>query len=313
MSFFAILIALLLEQARPLSYNNMVHSGLRAWSRLVRSNLDAGERAHGWVAWVLAVGVPAVVASVVYWGLWRFSSVLAFVWLTAVLYMTVGFRQFSHHFTDIRQALESGNELAAREKLAQWLRVEAGSLPRAELLRQVIEQAVLAAHRHVFGVLICFGVFWALGLGPAGAIFYRMAEYLSRNWRKRPDGTPSPALRTAARQAWDVVDYVPARITAVGFAIVGNFEESVACWRGEAEQFAPGSDGVLLAATSGALGVRLNRMAANSALVGAEIADGPIRAEPQISHLASAVGLVWRSVVLWMLLLALLTLARWQI
>lgn len=313
MSFFAILIALLLEQSRPLAYNNIVHSGLRAWARLVRRNLDAGERAHGWVAWVLAVGVPALIAGLVYWALWRFSSVLGFAWLTGVLYVTVGFRQFSHHFTDIRQALETGDDLAAREKLAVWLRVDAASLPRAELLRQVIEHAVLAAHRHVFGVLICFGVFWALGLGPAGAVFYRMAEYVSRNWRARPDGTPSPALSHAAQQAWEVVDYVPARITALGFAIVGNFEESVACWRGEAEQFAPGSDGVLLAATSGALGVRLNRLVSNGALVGSETTEGPERAEPQISHLASAVGLVWRSVVLWMLLLALLTVARWQI
>ena len=312
MSFFAILIALLLEQARPLVYNNPVHSGLRAWSRWVRRNLDAGQATHGWVAWILAVGVPALIAGLVYWVLWRFSSVLGFVWLTAVLYVTVGFRQFSHHFTDIRQALEAGDDLVAREKLALWLRVDAASLPRTELLRQVIEHAVLAAHRHVFGVLICFGVFWVLGLGPAGAVFYRMAEYMSRNWRERPDGTPSPALREAARQAWELVDYVPARITALGFAIVGNFEESVACWRGEAEQFAPGSDGVLLAATSGALGVRLNRMASNSALVGEESNEGPARAEPQISHLASAVGLVWRSVVLWMLLLALLTVARWQ-
>ena len=312
MSFFAILIALLLEQARPLSYNNLVHSGLRGWTRLVRRNLDAGESAHGWVAWVLAVGVPALVAGAVYGLLWMFSSVLAFVWLTGVLYVTVGFRQFSHHFTDIRQALETGDELAAREKLAKWLRVEAASLPRTELLRQVIEHAVLAAHRHVFGVLICFGVFWALGMGPAGAVFYRMAEYISRNWRERPDGTPSPALREAAQRAWDIVDYLPARVTALGFAIVGNFEESVACWRGEAEQFAPGSDGVLLAATSGALGVRLNRMGAFPGADGPDSVDSPQRAEPQISHLASAVGLVWRSVVLWMLLLALLTVARWQ-
>lgn len=313
MSFFAILIALLLEQARPLAYSNMVHSSLRAWSRLVRRHFDGGESVHGWFAWSLAVGVPALVAGAVYWVLWPFSSVLGFAWLTAVLYVTVGFRQFSHHFTDIRQALETGDDLAAREKLARWLRVDAASLPRAELLRQVIEHAVLAAHRHVFGVLICFGVFWALGLGPAGAVFYRMAEYLSRNWRERADGTPSPALREAARRAWEAVDYVPARITALGFAIVGNFEESVACWRGEAEQFAPGSDGVLLAATSGALGVRLNRLASNSALVGEDTVEAPSRAEPQISHLASAVGLVWRSVVLWMLLLALLTVARWQI
>ena len=307
MSFFAILIALLLEQARPLAYDNPVHSALRGWARTVRRNLDAGQASHGWLSWVLAVGVPAAVAGGVYWALWWFSSVLAFAWMVAVLYVTVGFRQFSHHFTGIRQALEAGDDTAAREQLAAWLRVDVASLPRTELLRQVIEQSVLAAHRHVFGVLALFVVGWMLGLGPAGAVLYRMAEYLPRNWRERPDGTPSVALRRAAAQAWQWVDHLPARATALGFAVVGNFEEAVASWRGEAERYGAGSDGILLSATSGAIGVRLVTPPEGET---GEEADGTARAEPQIAHLASVVGLVWRSVVLWMLLLALLSLAR---
>ncbi len=297
MGFFAILIALLLEQARPLAYNNVVHAALRGWSRAVRRNLDAGESSHGWVAWGLAVGVPALLVALVHWGLWWFSSVLAFVWMVAVLYVTLGFRQFSHHFSEIRNALEEGNDALAREKLAAWLRVDASSLPRSELLRQVIEHSVLSAHRHVFGVLVCFVVFWALGLGPAGAVFYRSAEYLSRNWRARPDGTPSVALQHAATRAWAFVDHVPARVTALGFAVVGNFEEAVASWRGDAERFAPGSNDVRLTPQ------------ADPSLVPEE-GDPGSRPEPQLAHLGSVVGLVWRAVVLWMLLLALVTLAR---
>ena len=304
MIFFAILLALLIEQAHPLSVDNPVFAGLRHWARLVRRNLDTGQAAHGWVAWVLSTVAPALLAALLYWALWHFSTVLSFLWLVVILYVTLGFRQFSHHFTDIRQALEEGNDALAREKLAQWLHVETTSLPRAELLRQVIEQSVLAAHRHVFGVLACFVVFWLLGLGPAGAVFYRMAEYVSRNWRARPDGSRSAALQRAGALGWDWVDHLPARATALGFAVVGNFEEAVASWRGESERFAPGSDGVVLAATSGAINVRLHARD--------ELADDAVstRPEPQLAHLASAVGLVWRSVVLWMLLLALLTLAH---
>jgi adenosylcobinamide-phosphate synthase len=304
MIFFAILLALLIEQAHPLSVDNPVFAGVRSWTRLVRRNLDTGQVAHGWVAWVLATAGPAMLAALLYWLLWRFSTVLSFVWLVLVLYVTLGFRQFSHHFTDIRQALEEGNDALAREKLAQWLHVETSSLPRAELLRQVIEQSVLAAHRHVFGVLACFVVFWLLGLGPAGAVFYRMAEYVSRNWRARSDGSRSAAIQRAGSQGWYWVDHLPARATALGFAVVGNFEEAVASWRGESERFAPGSDGVVLAATSGAINVRL--YARDDPAEDAVSA----RPEPQLAHLASAVGLVWRSVVLWMLLLALLTLAH---
>jgi adenosylcobinamide-phosphate synthase len=265
------------------------------------------------VAWVLAVGGPTLLTGAVYALLWQFSIVLAFAWMVGVLYVTLGFRQFSHHFSDIRQAMDSGDERLAREKLAQWLRVDAITLPRQELLRQVIVHSVLAAHRHVFGVLVAFVIFWVLGLGPAGAVFYRMAEYLSRNWRARPDGTPSVALQRAAARAWEWVDHVPARMSALGFAVVGNFEEAVASWRGDAERYAPGSDGVVLAATSGALNVRLTAGATDArdaTVLVMDDGDTNARPEPQLAHLGSVVGLVWRSVVLWMLLLALLTLGR---
>ena len=105
MSFFAILLALLIEQARPLSIDNPVFAGLRGWARLVRRNLDTGQVAHGWLAWALATLVPALVSALVYWGLWPFSTVLSFAWLVGVLYVTLGFRQFSHNFTVISQAL----------------------------------------------------------------------------------------------------------------------------------------------------------------------------------------------------------------
>src|SRR3990167_6661327 len=108
--------------------------------------------------------------------------------------------------------------------------------------------------------------------------------------------------------AWDWVDHLPARVTALGFAIVGNFEEAVASWRSDAERFAPGSDGVVLAATSGALNVRLAPLAEGATVP--DDAESGARPEPQLAHLGSVVGLVLRSVVLWMLLLALLTLAR---
>jgi adenosylcobinamide-phosphate synthase len=308
MSFFAILIALLLEQARPLAYDNPVHAALRSWARLLRRNLDAGHPSNGWGAWLLAVGVPSLIVGLVYWGLWSFSWILSFAWMVGVLYVTLGFRQFSHHFSEIRQAMDAGDDAAAREKLAGWLRVDAMSLPRTELLRQVIEHSVLAAHRHVFGVLMCFVVFWVLGLGPSGAIFYRMAEYVARNWRSRPDGSRSEALQRAASQAWTWIDHLPARSTALVFAIVGNFEEAVASWRGEAERYAPGSDGVVLAATSGAMNVRLAPRAESAAELEEEGSGG--RPEPQLAHLGGVVGLVWRAVVLWMLLLALLSVAR---
>jgi adenosylcobinamide-phosphate synthase len=242
------------------------------------------------------------------------------------LYVTLGFRQYSHHFTNIRDALDSGDESSARELLAQWQQVDASQLPRREIVRHVIEYSVLAAHRHVFGVLAWFSVLAAFGFGPAGAVLYRSGEFVNRYWRHRSAVAMQPvsdALQSAAARAWAAIDWLPARTTALAFAVVGSFEDAIDCWRHHAQRFPNDNDGVILAATSGAVNVRLGGEALKTAFSpnssqglrsgGVEmLADSestPGR-DAEVGHLRSIVGLVWRSVVLWMVLLALLTLAR---
>ena len=202
--------------------------------------------------------------------------------------------------------------------------MDASEVPRSEVVRHVIEYSVLAAHRHVFGVLFWFSIFSALGLGPLGAILYRMAEYLSRAWsRKGAEGLQAPTserLQSAAAKAWYVIDWLPARLTALSFAMVGSFEEAIDNWRVYAQRFPNDNDGVILAATAGAINVRLGGEALRrrDAGYGEEGADAQWESgsdstpgrEPEMSHLRSVVGLVWRSVVVWLLLLALLTFAR---
>lgn len=329
MSFFAILFALLIEQVRPLGPQNPIHAGLRVWARWVSRNFDAGHPQHGWVAWILAVVVPALVALAVHWLLLvGIGWPAAVVWSVVVLYVTLGFRQFSHHFTEIRDALESGDETRARQLLALWQRVDASELPRSEIVRHVVEYSVLAAHRHVFGVLAWFSILAAFGLGPAGAVLYRMAEFVGRYWRHRNRTQVQPAseaLRSAAARAWTVVDWLPARLTAIAFAVVGSFEEAIDCWRNYAQRFPNDNDGVILAATSGAVNVRLGGEAlkpvfapnASGTFQASGLTAEPVEGtdstpgrEAEVAHLRTIVGLVWRSVVLWMILLALLTLAN---
>jgi adenosylcobinamide-phosphate synthase len=331
MSFFAILFALLIEQVRPLAGHNPIHGALRSWASWVSRNFDTGKTHHGWVAWTLAVISPSLVALGVHWALMLFLGwPVAVLWSVLVLYVSLGFRQFSHHFTNIRDALETGNEARARELLAQWQRVDATELPRSEIVRHVIEYSVLAAHRHVFGVLAWFSVLAAFGLGPAGAVLYRMSEFVARYWRHRSrveTQLASTALQSIAAHAWAAIDWLPARITALAFAVVGSFEDAIDCWRNYAQRFPNDNDGVILAATSGAVNVRLGGEALKSAYApattpgfgssGADNMDNPTDdtestpgREAEVGHLRSIVGLVWRSVVLWMVLLALLTLAR---
>jgi adenosylcobinamide-phosphate synthase len=321
MSFLALLFALLIEQVRPLAERNPVHQAMRHWAHWVSRTLDAGRAHQAWTIWGLTVVTPTLVAAAVHWALmWWVGWPVAMVWSIGILYATLGFRQFSHHFTEIRDALDTGDENQVRERLAAWQQVDASLVPRRELLRHVIEFSALAAHRHVFGVLAWFSVLAALGLGPAGAVLYRMGEFVPRLWRRQaavdtePGLLNSEALSQVASQAWRRIDWVPARITALAFAVVGNFEEAIDCWRNHAQAFPDDNDGVVLAATSGAINVRLGGEALRPRSETLQPALGDSASTPgkeaEPGHLRTMVGLVWRTVVMWLVLLALLTLAR---
>lgn len=315
MSFISVLFALLLEQARPLSRGNPVHAGIRVWVRWCTRNLDAGKTLHGWLAWGFAVLGPSLLSLLVYWLLAVFAGwPLAVLWSALVLYASLGFRQFSSHFTKIRDALADEDEPLARSLLSDWQQIEAQAWSRSDMIGKVIEFSVLASHRHVFGVLAWFSVLAAFGLGPMGAVLYRLSEFVARYWRHQSEAhlqSVSAALQDNAQAAWALLDWLPARVTALGFAVVGNFEEAIDGWRRYAEQQDVQNDGLLLAATAGALNIHL---AASGVGDQVQLAGMPERRSqrpaPELAHLAIVVGLVWRAVVMWIVLLALLTLAR---
>ncbi|MEY5029282.1 MAG: Cobalamin biosynthesis protein CbiB [Pseudomonadota bacterium] len=306
MSFFAILLALIAEQIRPLSPSHALSQLMREWMHWMARTLDTGSRRQAWLAWWLTVLLPALAAWLVHSALlYALGWLAAMAWNVALLYVTLGFRQFSHHFTDIREALNMGDEQKARELLAEWQHVDVGQISRSEIMRHVIEQSVLAAHRHVFGVFFWYSVLAVVGLGPLGAVIYRLAATLPRSWSH-----DNNTLLDTSRQAWRVIDWLPARATALGFAMVGNFEEVMDGWRFHAQKFPQDNDGVVLAATAGAINVQLGGADLNTEAEDKQDSSSTPGHQVTLADFAQVVGLVWRSVVMWLVLLALLSMAN---
>jgi adenosylcobinamide-phosphate synthase len=321
MSFFSIFLALVIEQARPMSPTHFLHQWLRRWADWVASHVDGGTPSQAWLAWGLLVGVPAGLAVLIHWILaYTLGWLFAVAWNVVLLYITLGFRQFSHHFTGIRDALNDGDEVLARKLLAEWQQVEVNDLPRTEIVRHVIEHSILSAHRHVFGVFFSYALLSVIGLGPVGAVVYRVSEFANRYWTSSTDNSVlqtstesaepalvSESLRCRAKETWHAIDWMPARATAMGFAIMGSFEDAMDGWRHHAEKFPNDNDGVILAATAGAINVQLGGASLQPDAPGSSSTPG--RA-PEIAHFAQVVGLVWRTVVMWLVLVALLSLAN---
>jgi len=299
MSVLAIIAALVIEQWRPLGRTAPGHGMLGAWALWLEQSFNGGERRHGVIAWLVAVLPAVALAAALHFALKSVNGVLALAFNIAVLYLTLGFRQFSHYFTDIQLAVKSGDIERARSLLEQWRGASGVVRNREEVIRLTIEEALLASHRHVFGVL-----FWYLLLpGPSGAVLYRLAAYFA--WRWKDLG----GFGDFARRAFDVLEWPAVRLTAAAFAVVGDFEDAVYCWRTQARSWFDPNAGIVLAAGAGAMGVRLGMpvqevegMQPRPELGVGEPAEGPF--------LDSTVGLLWRAVVVWVFVLVILTMAR---
>jgi adenosylcobinamide-phosphate synthase len=320
MTFFSILFALLIEQLKPLRADNPVYAGVRALAARLEGSFNAGQVHHGRLAWALMIAAFAVPVALLYWISIKLGPLAVLILNVVVVYLTLGFRHYSHFFTSIQLALNNGDEASARSLLAEWTKRDTAGMDMSEVARIAVETALVTTHRNVFGVF-----FWLLTpLGPIGAVMYRVAEYLARIWNE-PQTAEREAFGRFAMQAFYWIDWIPVRLTAAAFAIVGNFEDAIYAWRNFAGRWQDEAIGILLSTGGGAMGVRLGTPAENAADVvvpdamaeDAEMSEPAIEAEAPLGEeasgraLQSTVGLVWRALLLWMLLVLLLSIAKW--
>jgi adenosylcobinamide-phosphate synthase len=310
MNVIAIVVALGIEQWRTFRWRGALQQTFIRYARWLEHRFNGGLTQQGAIAGALAIAPPVLVVACSYWALDQISPLLGLAWNVLVLYLLVGFRHFSHAFSAIVDALKAGDAIAARRRLAAWRGSDASAVSAEEIPKLAIEQGLEDSYRHVFGIL-----FWFLVLpGPAGAVLYRATVLLAAEWQgddMTPLGHQLRTFGTPVRRLLDWLDWIPVRLTAATFAVVGDFEDAIYCWRTQSVQWPRLNDGILLASGAGALGV----------LIGGTIT-GPagepeFRPEMGIGEgadsdvLPSAAGLVWRALLVWLAVLLVLTLAYW--
>lgn len=307
MNFISLIAALALEYFRPLGNRVDPARIFARYADYLEHQFNGGQRQHGVVAWVLAVIPVTALAAGVYLLLYALSPVFGFLWNAVVLYAVMGYKYFSRNANQVARALQHHDVEQARDQLHRWVPVPQTRPDENEIARVAIEQTFLCAHRQLFGVIAWFLVLSPLG--PAGAILYRLSGQLAHRWGSLTSAE-ADAFAEFARRAHDIIDWVPARLTAISFAIVGDFEDALYCWRTQAASWADRVQGIVLASGAGALGVKLGDTVGEPE-VGAfrpelgtgEAADG--------DYAISAVGLVWRALVLWLVILLVVQLANW--
>jgi adenosylcobinamide-phosphate synthase len=304
MSFFSLVAMLLLEHFRPLDQRIQLYVYFARYGNFLERHFNAGRYRYGVLAWSLGI-LPIVLAlGIIYFFLYRVSFLLAMLFNVGVLYLTLGCSQFTQSAGKVVQALRADDIDAARAIVGDWEGNSVAQFKANALTRVALEKLLLCAHRQFFGVF-----FWFVLLGPAGALLYRLAQILSQKWGAL-DHHEYGRFGMFPDSAFMVLDWIPLRLTAASFAVVGNFEDAIRCWQEQALHWINKSHGIILASGAGALGVILGQPL--------EV-DGQIKYRPDLGlgdeadadYLESAISMIWRSIALWLGLLLLITIVKW--
>lgn len=218
-----------------------------------------------------------------------------------VLYLAIGATSLAQHGHAVAAALAGGNLDLARQRVSWMVSRETAALDTAGVSRAAAESVLENGNDAVFGAL-----FWFLLLGAPGAVLYRLVNTLDAMWGYRTERYE--AFGWAAARLDDLLNWIPARLTALSYALLGDSRRALRCWRHQGHRTASPNAGVVMAAGAGALGLQLGGPAVYHGAVEARPWLGEGLA-PEATDIVRAIRLVQHSLWLWLgaiLLVALL-------
>jgi adenosylcobinamide-phosphate synthase len=265
--------------------------GFGALANAVERALNRGalRRASGLLAWALAVLPWAALV------LWLRPDGLA-GWSVDVLllYFALGGRALAEHAERVAGDLAAGNLPAAREHVGWIVSRDTSELDESGVAKACVESTLENGNDAVFGAL-----FWFALLGGPGAVLFRLANTLDAMWGYKTERF----LRFgwAAARLDDLLNYVPARLTALSYALFGRTRRALACWRAQAPVWESPNAGPVMAAGAGSLGLALG----GAAIYHGQIEERPVLGEGRPARgedIPRALTLMRRTTVLWLTL-----------
>ena len=273
---------------------------LVGFGRLVRwleVRLYADRRGAGIYAWMLIVIPLVILGCCVEAWLGRLSAWAAFLFDVLVLYAVIGLRSLADHATPVALALRNEDIAQARQAVGRMVSRDTQVLDEHQVAAAATESVLENGNDAVFGAL-----FWFVVLGVPGALLYRLANTLDAMWGYRTARYEN--FGWAAARIDDGLNYVPARLTALSYMLLGQTKRAWRCWRTQASLWDSPNAGPVMATGAGALGVRLGGAAPYGGVWESrpDLGEGDL---PDADTIERSLTLVRRSVVLWLVVIFL--------
>lgn len=289
-TLLAIPAALLLDRllGEPRRWHPLVGFGRLADWLERRGNRPGLPRLRGILCWLLAVLPPTLLAA---WLAHALPEPARWPFEVLVLYLAIGARSLTQHAEAVRLPLERGDLDEARTRVGYMVSRDTAKLDETAIARASVESVLENGNDAVFGAL-----FWFAVLGAPGAVLFRLANTLDAMWGYR---TPRFLhFGWAAARLDDLLNYLPARLTALTYCLLGNLRRGLACWRVQAPLWYSPNAGPVMAAGAGALQLSLGGPAPyhNTVKLRPILGEGSI---PVPADIPRATALVNRGAWLW--------------
>ena len=289
------LIAVLFDRfcGEPKSWHPLVGFGNLA--SFIEKQLNKRHRLLGLIAWLLVVS-PWVAAA-----LWLQNRCAIAVDI-ALLTFALGAQSLREHAEAVAKPLMEGNLDEARRRVGWMVSRETSQLDESGIAKAGVESVLENGNDAIFGTL-----FWFAVAGGPGALLFRLANTLDAMWGYRTDRFNH--FGWAAARIDDGLNWLPARLTALTYAVLGHTHRALACWGTQAPAWDSPNAGPVMAAGAGSLQVSLGGTAIyhGKEEIRPPLGEGPA---PVAVDLGRAIHLVHRSLWLWLIAFFLIGLSN---
>ena len=295
----ALLIALILDalfgepqKSHPLVLFGTWASTIEEWLILPRDRTNINQKIHGLLALMLSV-LP--ISGVIFF-ITR-SSLLNDLLSPVILYLCIAPKSLLQHTLAIYQPLQKGDLVQARHAIAMIVSRETRQMDAQAIRKGTIESTLENGADAIFAP-----IFWFIIAGPTGAIFYRLSNTLDAMWGYK--NTRYYHFGFAAARLDDILNWIPARLTALSYLLLGDSHKSWSCYRQQSRLCESPNAGVVMSAGAGCLNVKLG---------GAAIYHGQLKNKPTLGTERIATNqdilranlLILLTTLLWLVLISL--------
>lgn len=280
-------ISLLIDRllGEPKRFHPLIGYGVLVDKIEALLNHGSEKISKGAIAWLLAV-VPITLL------VWLIDQLVGGWWMSILCgWLAIGWQSLRQHGGWVEQALTAGNLTEARSKLSWIVSRDTSELDPSAISRGGIESVLENGSDAIFAPL-----FWLAVGGAPAVVLYRLCNTLDAMWGYRNDRYEQFGKFSA--RVDDLLNIIPARLTAITYGLAGDFKGAMRAWRAQAGQWYSPNAGVVMAAGAGALGLSLG----GNAIYHGQLKSRPTLGNgrpPEAPDLSRALTLIDRSVYIW--------------